>query len=269
VNRPYALRQPARAADQAWVDTSAYALVYGVRRTRGTLENWRAQRWRVLGSWFAGSALAAGGLLAAVLLVAALSTGYTQPIPYEPPFADGTGASVVGLVAHNLLVLALHALACVAGFIAGSSLPLQAASKHGLTRWLHVHGGPLAIGFVVCATAFSLCTQAYLLGHALAGFAHFLRVSPALLLVAVLPHALPELIALFLPLAAWILASRRRQWDQLLAATLLTVSIALPLLFVSALIEVYVSPHVFAALTGVHFPLVRQWEGFTVTIGSR
>lgn len=249
------------------MDTSAYALVYGIRRTRGTLHDWRAQHWRVLGGWFAGSALAAAGLLAAVLLVAALSAGYVQPIPYEPPFAVGDGASVVGLVGHNLLVLALHALACVAGFIAGSSLPLQAASKRGLSRWLHTHGGPLAIGFVVCATTFSLCTQAYLLGHALAGFAHFLRVSPALLLLAVLPHAVPELMALFLPLAAWIIASRRRQWDQLLAATLLTVSIALPLLFASALIEVYVSPHLFAGLTGVHFPLVREWEGFTVTVG--
>ena len=34
------------------------------------------------------------------------------------------------------------------------------------------------------------------------------------------PHAIPELVALFLPLAAWIIASRRGEWEQLLAATL-------------------------------------------------
>ena len=49
--------------------------------------------------------------------------------------------------------------------------------------------------------------------------AAFLRVSPGTLLLGVLPHAIPELIALFLPLAAWIIASRRGEWEQLLAAT--------------------------------------------------
>ncbi len=66
-------------------------------------------------------------------------------------------------------MLALHAMACVAGFIAGSSLPLQAQHRRGLSRWVHEHGGRLAIAFVVCATAFSLSAQAYVIGHALAG----------------------------------------------------------------------------------------------------
>ena len=67
--------------------------------------------------------------------------------------------------------------------------------------------------------------------------------------MVLLPHALIELTALFLPLAAWIIASRRGEWDQLLAATVVTVSIALPMLVVAALIEVYVSPHVLALLS--------------------
>ncbi len=71
-----------------------------------------------------------------------------------------------------------------------------------------------------------------------------------------LPHALIELIALFLPLAAWIIASRRGEWEQLLAATVVTVAIAVPMLVVAALIEVYVSPHLFTALTHIHPPIV-------------
>jgi uncharacterized membrane protein SpoIIM required for sporulation len=63
-----------------------------------------------------------------------------------------------------------------------------------------------------------------------------------------LPHALIELTALFLPLAAWIIASRRGEWHQLLAATFVTVAIAAPMLVVAALIEVYISPHLLAAL---------------------
>jgi stage II sporulation SpoM-like protein len=235
------------------MDASADAFAHGVRRTRGALRTWRLARWRILGRWAIGSGLAAFCLLGAVLVVSALSRGELEPIPSEPPFAVGNVADVVAVLGHNLLVLALHAMACVAGFIAGSSLPLQAHSRKGVSRWVHEHGGRIAIGFVVCATTFSLSTQAYLLGDRLAGFAHYLKVSPALLLLGVLPHALPELIALFLPLAAWIMASRRGEWDQLLAATLVTVAVAVPVLLLAAFVEVYLSPSLFGALTGVHF----------------
>jgi hypothetical protein len=241
------------------MDTSAYALAHGVRRTRSTLRAWQREPGRVLGRWTAGSLAAALGLLAAVLVISALSRGYVQIISLQPPFAVGDSHDVAAVLGHNLLVLALHAMACVAGFIAGSSLPLQAQSHSGLSRWVHEHGGRLAIAFVVCATTFSLSAQAYVLGHTLAGVAHFLRVSPALLLLGVLPHALPELVALFLPLAAWIIASRRGEWEQLLAATLVTVAVALPVLVASAFVEVYVSPRVFVALTGIHSPIVRPW----------
>jgi hypothetical protein len=248
------------------VDASSYALYHGVRRTRTTLRAWQRRPLPVLARWSVGAGLAAGGLLGAVLVVSALSSGYVQPIELRPPFAVGDLGDVGTVLAHNLLVLALHAMACVAGFIAGSSLPLQAGSKSGVSRWVHEHGGRIAIAFVACATAFSLSAQAYLLGHTLAGVAHFLKASPALLLVAVLPHALPELIALFLPLAAWILASRRGEWEQLLAATFVTVAIALPVLVLSALVEVYVSPHLFTALTGIHPPIVGHWQGWTVRV---
>jgi hypothetical protein len=250
------------------MDASSYALYHGVRRTRSTLRAWQHRPLPVLGGWVAGSALAAAVLLVAVLAVAELSFGYTQPVQLRPPFAVGGLPDVGVVLAHNLLVLALHAMACVAGFIAGSSLPLQAHSKSGISRWVHAHGGRLAIGFVVCATTFSLSAQAYLIGHTLAGVAHFLRVSPALLLLALLPHAVPELIALFLPLAAWIMASRRGQWEQLLAATLVTVAIALPALVVCAFVEVYAAPHLFTSLTGLHPPFVGRWEGWTVTVGG-
>jgi hypothetical protein len=248
------------------VDASSYALYHGVRRTRTTLRAWQRRPLPVLGRWVAGSTVAALGLLCAVLVISELFTSYAQPVELRPPFAVGNGGDVATVLSHNLLVLALHAMACVAGFIAGSSLPLQAESKSGVSRWVHEHGGRIAIAFVVCATTFSLSAQAYLLGHTLAGVAHFLKVSPALLLLGVIPHALLELIALFLPLAAWIIASRRGEWDQLLAATVVTVAIALPVLVLAALIEVYVSPHLFTALTGIHPPIVGTWDGFTVRV---
>jgi hypothetical protein len=250
------------------VDASSYALYHGVRRTRTTLRTWRRRPLPVLGSWMAGSLLAAVCLLMAVLVISELFTNYVQPVELQPPFAVGNLSDVVAVVSHNLLVLALHAAACVAGFIAGSSLPLQAEGKSGVSLWVHEHGGRIAIAFVVCATTFSLSAQAYVLGHTLAGVANFMNVSPALLLLGVLPHAIPELMALFLPLAAWIIASRRGEWDQLLAATVVTVAIALPMLVLAALIEVYVSPHLFTALTGLHPPIVGTWEGFKVSVSK-
>jgi hypothetical protein len=232
------------------VDASAYAFTHGVHRTRTALAQWRKARWHILLRWGAGSACAALGLLVAVLVISAISGAAAETPPAEPPFASGTFPDTLGVLGRNLLVLALHALACLAGFIAGSSLPLQAGARSGVSRWVHEHGGRIAIAFVACATAFSLSAQAYLLGDRLAAFAHQLHVSSALLLLTVLPHAAPELLALFLPLAAWILASRRGDWDQLLAATLLTVAVALPVLIAASLIEVYVSPLVFHALIG-------------------
>jgi hypothetical protein len=252
--------------DAEAMDASAYAFAHGVRHTRETLRAWQRRPGAVLARWFAGAAAAATGLLLAVLVVATLDNGYQQVVSLSLPFAVGSAMNILTVLRNNMLVLALHAMACVAGFIAGSSLPMQAEHHHGLSRWVHEHGGRIAIMFVVAATTFSLSAQAYLIGHTLAGVSGFLHVSPGLLLLGVLPHAVPELIALFLPLAAWIIASRRGEWEQLLAATVVTVAIAVPILVAAAFVEVYVSPHLFSALTHIHPPIVRASEGWIVTV---
>jgi hypothetical protein len=223
-------------------------LVQGLRDTRGTLVRWQARPLAILGPWFAGAALVCAGLLLAVLVVAQLSTpdpsGILQPGLNEPASLDDVGH----ILFRNSLVLALHAMACVAGFIAGSSLPLEAERYSGLWRRVHEKAGPLAILFVVAATTFSLCTQAYILGHSAATLAAQGDMPSALLIAGLLPHAVPELIGLFLPLAAWMLASRAGRWHELLAATFVTVALAIPLVVGAAFVEVYVSPDVIRAL---------------------
>jgi uncharacterized membrane protein SpoIIM required for sporulation len=134
--------------------------------------------------------------------------------------------------------------------IAGSSLPLEAEKYSGLWRWVHDKAGPLAIAFVIAATTFSLFTQAYVLGGAASTMAFHWGMSPDVLVVGILPHAIPELIGLFLPLAAWTSASRRGAWQELLAATFVTVAIAVPLVVTAAFVEVYLSPHLIMALRG-------------------
>lgn len=225
-------------------------LVQGIKDTRTTLADWNRRPGAVVGAWAGGASLIAAGLLAAVWAIATLVTPDPTPVLLPGLQEPGTLGDVGHVLMRNSLVLALHGFACVAGFIAGSSLPQTAERHTGAWRWVHEKAGPLAIAFVVGATAFSLVTQAWVLGGAAATLSGQLGISPTLLVFGILPHAVPELIALFLPLAAWMIASRRGEWEQLLAATFVTVGIAAPVLVVASAIEVYVTPHVLRAFAG-------------------
>lgn len=227
----------------------------GMEETRETLAQWRAGHWRVLVGWFALSLSIALTLLAAVWFASGLLTpdltpwnlpGYTEPSHLS---------DMLPILYRNALVLALHATACVAGFIAGSSMPLAAEQRTGFSRWIHVKAGELAILFVSAVTLFSLSTQALYLGFQGSTLAFQLHISRLELIVSVLPHALIELTALFLPLAAWLIASRKGQWSSLLAATAITVAIAIPMLVLAATIEVFVWPHILHAMSDYHYSL--------------
>jgi hypothetical protein len=224
---------------------------HGMRDTREALDAWRARRWRVLSAWTALSLAIALALLGAVWVVAGLLTPDLTPIHLPGLTEPSSVADLQPILWRNSLVLALHGTACIAGFIAGASMPLAAAQRTGLSRWIHVKAGELAILFVCAVTLFSLSTQALYLGFQGSTIADQLDIPIGVLLLSVLPHALPELTALFLPLAAWLIASRRGEWNQLLAATVLTVALAVPTLIVSATIEVYVWPHILEALSPV------------------
>jgi Stage II sporulation protein M len=232
------------------MDANQLVLVQGVRDTRATLLRWHGAPWPVLRPWFIGAAAVAVGLLCAVVIIGSLATPDPTPI-LLPGLTAPTSLDAVGHVLfRNSLVLALHGFACVAGFIAGSSVPLEAQRYTGFVKTVHDKAGPLAIAFVVGATSFSLATQAYVLGSAASTLAAQGHMNVGLLVVGLLPHAVPELVALFLPLAAWIVASHRGDWHELLAATFVTVGIAIPMLITAAFIEVYVSPDVILWLRG-------------------
>ena len=223
-------------------------LVQGMSDTKETLAEWNRNPWPVFRTWLLWAVVTAVGLLVAVFVVAKLS----RPDPTALVLPGVNRPAVFGDAQHvffrNLLVLALHSMACVAGFMAGSTLPQQAAMRTGFSRWIHEKSGKFAIAFVIGATTFSLSTQAYVLGHAASTVSAHLGIGLAPLLLALSVHALPELTALFLPLAAWVVASRRGDWHKLLAATIVTTAISLPVLMVSCLVEIYVTPHLIVSL---------------------
>jgi hypothetical protein len=222
-------------------------LVHGMRDTRAALARWGAHPWPVLSRWLLGAVGVSVVLLFCVLVV---SSAVKPDVGFGllPSLPTGVEADrMLVILGSNSLVLALHAFACVAGFIAGSSLPLSAARRRGLSRWVHERARPVAFAWVISVTTFSLITQAFALGVIGSTIAYSAGLSPAMLLATALPHALLELTAVFLPLAAWTIASRRDEWDQLLAATFVTVGVAIPMLLVSATWETYVWPYLLRA----------------------
>jgi hypothetical protein len=230
------------------VSVNDLVLVQGIKDTRRTLADWRRDPLAVVGGWLGWAFLIALALLASVYLIAVKLRPEYSPIVIPGLHRPAEVTDVLHVLYRNGLVLALHAMACLAGFIAGSSLPLSAENRSGVSRWIHEKAGPLAIAFVVGATAFSLITQAYVLGAGAVTLSWQLGVDPGALLAVVSVHALPELVALFLPLAAWMVASRQGDWHELLAATFVTLAISVPILVVSALVEVYLTPDLLATL---------------------
>jgi hypothetical protein len=230
------------------VSVNDFVLVQGMDDTKLALRRWNDHPWRMLRPWATLSLAIAIGLLGAVYVIAKLTT--PDPTNYLIPGYNSQAGfgDYLAVLYRNSLVLALHAMACVAGFMAGSAMPLAASKRSGLSRWVHEKAGPLAIGFVVCATTFSLCTQAYLIGGGAAAVAAQIGTTPGTLLLTLLPHAIPELFALFLPLAAWMIASRRGEWHDLLAATFVTVAISVPILLAAAAVETWVAPHLLASV---------------------
>ena len=226
---------------------------HGMRDTRATLESWSERPWQVLRAWIALSLAVALTLLAAVWVVAGLLTPDITPLHLPGLTHPSEPGDMLPILWRNSLVLALHGTACIAGFIAGASMPIAAAQRTGFNRWVHVKAGEFAILFVAAVTLFSLSTQALYLGFQGSTLAYQLQISNFELILSVLPHALPELTALFLPLAAWLIASRRGEWNQLLAATFITVLLAIPVVVMAAAIEVYVWPQVLRELSPVSY----------------
>ncbi len=246
------LSSRSKPADDLGVSANDFVLVQGMSDTRATLRRWNDRPWPAIRSWVAGAAVVALALLGCVWVIASVARPDLTPIYLAGVASVPVGPmDVAAILFRNSLVLSLHAMACVAGFIAGSSLALAAARRQGLSKWVHEKARPIAFAWVIAATCFSLGTQAYVLGSDGATISNQLDISPAVLVVTVLPHALPELTALFLPLAAWTIASRREGWDELLAATFATTALAIPVLIVAASWEAFIWPRILELVSPV------------------
>ena len=105
------------------------------------------------------SALIAVGLLMAVYVVAKLTPPDATIYLIPGVNRDATLTDYGHVLFRNSLVLALHALACVAGFMAGSSLPLSASQRSGLSTVGPREGGPASRSASSSAPRSSRCAR--------------------------------------------------------------------------------------------------------------
>ena len=178
--------------------------------TREAFESWNGRPWALLRAWLALSVSIAAALLFAVWFVAGMLTPDLTPVHLPGITEPSTAADLLPILERNGLVLAFHASACIAGFIAGASMPIAAAQRRGFSRWIHIKLGELAILFVCAVTIFSLSTQAFYLGFQCSTLAFQLHISPRRALAQCAAPRNPGAERAFLPLAAWLIASRRR-----------------------------------------------------------
>src|SRR5688500_19176740 len=113
------------------------ALVRGWSDTRAALRAWRSRPAATFAPWLAGRLAVAALLLLATWVVAVLSMPDATPWLLEGVGRHGQWEDYFFILYRNSLVLALHGMACVAGFIAGSSLPVAARGYTGWWRRVH------------------------------------------------------------------------------------------------------------------------------------
>jgi hypothetical protein len=156
---------------------------------------------------------------------------------------------------RNLLVLAIHLCACWIGAIVArpsTSAPVRHGRTHGLHRPVPAGVGRAAIRYALVVTLVSVVVQALALGHQLANLYVATAIPRLRLLWLLLPHAAPELIAVFLPLGLFLIQARRGRLDCLERWSLQAGALALPVLFAAALIETYVTPARLLAASPFH-----------------
>jgi hypothetical protein len=215
-----------------------------VADTRAALSSWLRRPSQLL-PWVGLSAI-----VSAILLLGTYIVAIATP-------ADPSGGALIAadpsarwvdfgfVLGRNFTVLLLHLLVCFATYLVRRSIPIQAGELSGVQGWVHRHAQRPALLVVIALTVFSIVQQALNLGHGLASVAAQGQYAEAGILVRLLPHAVPELVAVFLPLAAvvWLEAQDRNR--DLLAAVAACTVVAVPVIVVSAWIEVAVASSFF------------------------
>jgi hypothetical protein len=235
-------------AEATAIDAERAALRTGWVDVRASFARWNRDVASIVRVWMGTSCAIGCLLLLATWLISTCAPVDGWP---DPTFSrEPSVAGALHLLRRNSLVLAMHALICVAGYMALTSMPIVAQGYTGWKRRAHLLAGPVSVLFVTCVTLGSFGLQAWSLGRATPSIAAAYGLHGWQLLLLVTPHALPELTAIFLPLGAWLVLARRRAYAELLAASVLSTAVALPILVIAAITEQWITPLLIQHVTG-------------------
>lgn len=215
----------------------------------GSLAPWRETR-----LWFLVSAGIAALMLTAVTVAAYL-------LPADP--IDGSRSRLLGsysrtwdipftqevfwVFARNGTVLLLHYFCCLVGAIVSREhRPLPERWDRPPFNWFHrplpKWAADLSLVYAMSATLISIMLQSTALGFVLADISAYSQIAPWQFVVLILPHAVPELIAVFLPLGLFLVQSFRHELKPLQRWSMQSLVIAAPILLMASLIEVGLTP---------------------------
>lgn len=217
----------------------------GIKETAETLKTWQEGRWKVAVPWMGISLLIALVMFGGAWSVATFLPQTTEAILPIFVTAGNRIEDALWLLGRNSMVLLLHLLVCVAAYLARRSVPMQAQHTAGINRWVHQRAGGIAMLVVAGLTAYSLSWQTWQLGNVLHSASDTLGLTPLDLLSRAALHGIPELAAVFLPLAACLILGAKKQWNQMLAAAFLCAIIAIPILIAASVIETWVTHGLF------------------------
>jgi hypothetical protein len=213
----------------------------------GARAGWRALAgWGEAGRWVLIAGAVAAVLLSSVALIAAhLPGSYVAGIDSGLFTRHHSFGDVLYVFRRNLLVLGIHLCACWIGAIIGrphTPAPARWGRVGALHRPVPPWMGRVAFFYALLVTLLSVAAQATALGRQLADLARAAHLSSFHLLVLVLPHAAPELVAVFLPLGLFLLEAHRGRLERLGRWSLQAAALAVPVLLCAAVIETYVTP---------------------------
>lgn len=149
----------------------------------------------------------------------------------------------------NFLVLCLHYCCCLIGAIVSrpfrplpepwASNPIARALHRPVPGWL----AEFSLYYAAAVTLGSIALQSTELGFVLADISSLTGLPPWEWIVLMLPHALLELPAIFLPLGLFLLQARRRDLKPLQRRAHQAFAVGVLVLLIAAVVEVEITPH--------------------------
>lgn len=185
---------------------------------------------------------------------------------YKPLFSTrGDFRAFTDIFIANMLVLGVHFFACVGTYLINKRVnyflerrlsqeeiiaKLEEGEEIDFTsreQQISHQVGRLSLVMIASLVVFSITRQIIILSTNIAAASESLDISVTTLMARAALHAFLELTAIFLPLAADLILSKKGRWQELLAGAWFSLAIAVPVLLLTAAIETWVTGGLFQA----------------------